>query len=77
MIITATEFKKNMAKYLSTAAKEDILITKNGKHVARLTGATRNKVDIVNSLTGIIPDEGLTREKIREKRLARYESDSD
>ena len=36
MTITATEFKKNLGKYLELASKEDILITKNGKTIAVL-----------------------------------------
>jgi prevent-host-death family protein len=36
MEITATEFKKNLGKYLGALAHEDVLITKNGKVVARL-----------------------------------------
>ena len=39
MIITATEFKTNLGKYLDLIAKaqEDIFITKNGKTIARMT----------------------------------------
>jgi prevent-host-death family protein len=38
MEITATEFKTNLGKYLDTAGREDVVITKNGKAVARLVG---------------------------------------
>ena len=31
MIVTATEFKQNLGKYLEMAMKQDIFITKNGK----------------------------------------------
>lgn len=34
MIITATEFKTNLGKYLEMAASQDIFITKNGKSTA-------------------------------------------
>ncbi len=37
MSITATELKNNLGKYLMLSATEDILITKNGKVVAKLT----------------------------------------
>ena len=36
MTITATEFKKNLGKYLELVATTDILITKNGKVIATL-----------------------------------------
>jgi prevent-host-death family protein len=38
MEITATEFKMNLGKYLDTSEREDVIITKNGKPVARLVG---------------------------------------
>lgn len=31
MIVTATEFKSNLGKYLEMAASQDIFITENGK----------------------------------------------
>ena len=40
MIVTATEFKTNLGKYLEMAMKQDIFITKNGKNIARLTSPT-------------------------------------
>lgn len=39
MIISSTEVQNNFGKYLMMAAKEDIIITKNGNVVARLTTA--------------------------------------
>jgi prevent-host-death family protein len=38
MEITATEFKTNLGKYLDSVEREDVIITKNGKPVARLVG---------------------------------------
>ncbi len=37
MIITATELKNNLGKYLRAAEREDVIITSNGTKVARLT----------------------------------------
>ena len=42
VIVTATEFKTNLGKYLEMAMKQDIFITKNGKNIARLTSPTVN-----------------------------------
>ena len=50
MSITATELKQNLGKYLLLSAKEDILITKNGKIIAKLTNPNQNKVDTAKSL---------------------------
>jgi len=74
MHVTATEFKSNIGRYLSLVDNEEIVITKNGRSVARLSSAKRSKADIVRSLIGIIPDDGTTLEQAREERLARYES---
>jgi prevent-host-death family protein len=74
MLVTATEFKNNIGKYFALVADEDILITKNGKNIAKLSSAKQNKLDIVNSLFGIIPNNGATLEQARKERLARYET---
>lgn len=74
MLVTATELKNNIGKYLNLVAEQDIYITKNGKSIAKLSSTTQNKVDIVKSLFGIIPDDGITLEQAREGRLARYEN---
>jgi len=74
MLITATEFKSNIGKYLALVAQEDIFITKNGKSVAKLTSTTQNRVEIAKSLFGIITNDGATLAQSREERLARYET---
>ena len=74
MLVTATEFKSNIGKYLNLVAEQDIFITKNGKNVAKLSSTRQNKVEIAKSLFGIIPNDGATLEQAREERLARYET---
>ena len=37
MVITATEFKNNFAKYIALLSSEDIFITSRGKTVARVS----------------------------------------
>ena len=56
MIVTATEFKTNLGKYLEMAMKQDIFITKNGKNIARLTSPAVNKLAVLDSLVGIVPE---------------------
>ena len=55
MIVTATEFKSNFGRYLEMVEKEDIIITRNGKRIAKLTDAAKDKTDILRALTGIVP----------------------
>ncbi len=66
--ITDTEFKMNFGKYLMLAETEDIYITKNGKVVAKLTNPNQDRVDIANSLFGILPAD-ISVEDARNERL--------
>ena len=73
MLVTATEFKNNIGKYLSIVTEEDIFITKNGKNIAKLSRTTQDKVELAKSLFGIIPSD-TSLEQAKEERLNRYES---
>lgn len=68
MVITATELKRNLGKYLQLAAKEDIFITRSGKVIARLSNPQRDRIDIAKSLFGIIPSD-VTLAETKEDRL--------
>ena len=71
MIVTATELKMNLGKYLELAAQQDIFITKNGKSIARMTSPNVNKVEILDSLVGVISNTDYDEDSIREERLSR------
>lgn len=68
MSITATELKANLGKYLLLAATEDVYITQYGKIVAKLTNPFQDRVEIAESLFGILP-QTTTLEEAREERL--------
>lgn len=70
MIITATEFKTNLGRYLELVEQEDIVITRNGKRIAKLIDANQDKTEIVRSLRGILPPD-TTLDEAKEGRLAR------
>ncbi len=55
MTVTATELKNNLGHYLELAATEEILIKKNGRPVARLTGPEPSRVERMQALFGILP----------------------
>ncbi len=74
MLITATEFKNNIGKYLSLVDKEEIIITKNGKQIAKLTDIESGEKTLTDSLIGIIPDPGLDLTGMRKERLSRHEN---
>jgi prevent-host-death family protein len=69
MIITSTEFKTNMGKYLGLVAREEIIITMKGKTVAKLVG-TDDKSDLIKSLKGILPPNSSVAEA-KDGRLAK------
>ena len=72
MIVTATEFKANLGKYLEMATSQDIFITKNGKSIARLTDPAVDKLALLDDLVGIVPeDPAMDENTTREERLSR------
>lgn len=71
MIITATELKANIGKYLQLAETQDIIVTKNNKPIVRMTSIQENRLEILDSLVGIIKDDGYTLEDARRDRLAK------
>ena len=70
MSITASELKMNLGKYLLLSATEDIYITKNGKIIAKLTNPFQDRVDLGESLVGVLNDD-ITLEGAREERLSK------
>lgn len=73
--ITATEFQNNVGKYLKMVQHGDIIITRNGIQVARLTQyLSPEGTPYTDSLVGLINgSENMTLDKIREERRAKYE----
>jgi len=72
VFITADELKNNLSKYLMFAADEDIIITKNGKSIAKLTSIAEDKVSAIDSLLGILPVNASI-EEARDERLKKHE----
>jgi antitoxin (DNA-binding transcriptional repressor) of toxin-antitoxin stability system len=78
--ISSTEFKNNVGRFLKLSEKEDILVLKNGKAVAKITAASKNEKELAyNRLVEIIKKskpitENIELEGIREERLNRYDN---
>jgi prevent-host-death family protein len=77
MIVTATEFKTNIGKYLKMDNEEDILITRNGRNVAKLINAQDNSIASLQTLRGIIKGTDLSLKDVREQRQEKYHEGSD
>ena len=78
MEITLTELKGNLGKYIKMSQEEDILITKNGKIISRLTEPFAKRKDkmekrkIAKELIGSAKGEYMSLDDIRAERLAKY-----
>jgi len=75
--VTVTEFKKNFCHYLDLVPTEDILITRNGKYVAKLVNPN---VSAVDSIAGILKrkvSETIDRHSLMEERKSRCDAVND
>lgn len=70
MIVTATEFKQNMGKYLELVEKEDITITRNGKKVGVLVNPGIRSLELLRGIIRL-PEEmkDMDYKEVKETRL--------
>ena len=71
MLITATELKTNLGKYLDTANDEDVFVTRKGKIIAKISNPSNEKIALLDSLVGIANGADVTLEEARTSRLTR------
>jgi len=71
MVITATELKANIGYYLNAISNGEVLISKNGKVVAKLSSAFQDKQFILDNLVGITANNPVSLEEAKKERLAR------
>ena len=77
MEITLTELKGNLGKYILLSQKEDILVTKNGKVISRLTepfSARKERMakqKIARRLAGSIKSSYVSLDELRAERLTK------
>lgn len=69
--VTSTELKNDLSHYIDLARTEDVMVTRNGKPVARISNPNEDRRAIAKALIGIIPDDGTTPEEARAERLSR------
>ncbi len=75
MIVNELEFKTDIERYLDLVSKEEIVITKDGRQIARLTpvdDSLESKAAIIRSLRGILPATA-TLEEAHEERIKKHE----
>jgi len=69
MMVTSTEFKLNLGRYLDLVSQEEIIITKNGRRIAKLIADEEDLVSVAQSLFGIAVNANFMDDKIREERI--------
>lgn len=69
MRISTMEFQMNMDKYLSLASQHDILITKDGQDIAKLTSPSADRVSLLDKLVGIAKAGDISDDTIKRERL--------
>lgn len=72
MIVNATEFKTRAGKYLEIVDKEEIIITRNGKEVAKLIPIRKQGTPNADFLYGLLADsekKDITVDQIRDERI--------
>jgi len=75
VIVTATEFKSNVGKFLQLSQKEDILIMKNGKLISKLSKAEQDdkvqkKLEAFHRVAGFLKcAKDADIDKLREERI--------
>ena len=81
MMISSTELKTNLGKYLDLVTAEGIIITRNGRKIAKLVKEEDDALSEIRSLFGILADTDATRmsdgeikDAIHEERSKRYDS---
>lgn len=67
-MITLTEFKKNMNKYIELSSEKDVYLTSYGKIVAKLTTPFQDRLKLAESLFGAIPDD-VSEDEAKKERL--------
>ncbi len=68
--VSLTQLKTNLGKYVMMAGDQDILISKNGKVVAKLVTAKVDKVAAAEELLSMFPKgKKVDYDKAREERL--------
>ena len=60
MMVTSTEFKTNLGKYLDLINREDVIITRNGRKIAKLVREEDDALSLLRSLRGAIASPELS-----------------
>ena len=57
MLVSVSELKIDVGKYIDLAETQDVFITKNGEQVAKIVSTKIDKVAAMKSIFGAIPPD--------------------
>jgi len=72
MIVNATEFKTRTGKYLELVDNEEIIITRNGREVAKLVPISKQGTPNADYLYGLLadfPNKDIDKDQLRNERI--------
>ena len=72
MKVSLAEFKSGIDHYLELVGEEEIVLTKDGKRIAKITPESEDLRTVIQSLRGILPATA-TLEEAHEERIAKHE----
>ena len=72
MKVSVAEFKTEIDRYLELVGEEEIVLTKDGRNIAKITPEAESLSSVIRSLRGILP-ETATLEEAHEERMAKHE----
>jgi prevent-host-death family protein len=70
LVVNSTDLQNNFGKYLELASKQEIVITKKGKPVARLLGMEKTVSFLSDQLVGLVPRD-INENKYKDEMLAK------
>jgi prevent-host-death family protein len=70
MLISSSEFQNNVGRFIDLASKQEVVILRNGRPVARLVGMEKTVSFLTDKLIGVLP-EGFDPDAAKAERLAR------
>lgn len=80
LIVNATEFKTRAGKYLEIVEQEEVIITRNGREVAKLVPIKKQgtpNADFLYGLLAEVENKDITAKQIRDERIKEKYEDTD
>lgn len=68
--VTISEFRKNLKKYSKMLEKDSIMVFNNGKPIMKVEHPNIDKLRLLESLRGCVPDDGRDYDDIKKEYMS-------